>query len=191
VDEREVSARDAVMGIAASGTTPYVRGALRRAKERGAATIFFTCNPGVQAPIAADVEIRTLVGPEVVTGSTRMKAGTATKLVLNTITTGAMIRMGRVYENLMVDLRATNEKLRDRARRILAAVTGMDAAQAQPLLDAADGRVKTAIVMHALRVDRTEAERRLAAYDGSVRRAIALSRSGAEGGRSARGRIGS
>ncbi len=172
LDERGVCERDVVVGIATSGVTPYVRGALRRAKEIGAGTIFLTCNPDVPAPCAVDVEIRPIVGPEVVTGSTRMKAGTATKLVLNTLTTGAMIRMGRVYENLMVDLRATNEKLRDRARRIIMTVTSLDADAAQQLLDAAGGEVKTAIVMHARGVGREEAERLLAACDGFVRKAI-------------------
>ncbi len=173
LDERGVTGQDVVMGVATSGITRYVHGALRRAKELGCGTVFFTCNPSVPAPCDVDVEVRPVVGPEVVTGSTRMKAGTATKLVLNTITTAAMIRMGRVYENLMVDLRATNDKLRDRARRILMAVAPLDETQAQELLDAAGGRVKTAIVMHALGVDCEEAERRLDACDGFVRRAIA------------------
>ena len=172
LDERGVTAKDVVVGIAASGTTPYVRGALRRAKEMGCVTVFFTCNPSVPAPCEVDVEIRPIVGPEAVTGSTRMKAGTATKLVLNTLTTAAMIRMGRVYENLMVDLRATNEKLKDRARRITMTVAPMGEEEARALLDAAGGRVKTAIVMHALGVGCEEAERRLEECGGFVRRAI-------------------
>jgi len=173
LDERGVTERDVVMGVATSGITRYVHGALRRAKVLGSGTVFFTCNPSVPAPCDVDVEIRPIVGPEVVTGSTRMKAGTATKLVLNTITTAAMIRMGRVYENLMVDMRASNDKLQDRARRIIMTVTPLDEAQAQDLIDAAGGKVKTAIVMHALGVDCEEAERRLGACGGFVRRAIA------------------
>ena len=172
IDDRGVCAEDVVMGIATSGTTPYVHGALQRAKQIGCKTIFFTCNPDVHTPIEPDVEIRPIVGPEVVTGSTRMKGGTATKLVLNTLTTGAMFRMGRVYENLMVDMRATNEKLKDRAQRILVTVAGIARDEAQTLLERADGRVKTAIVMHALAIDQDAAERRLAECDGFVRKAI-------------------
>ncbi len=120
MDEKGVGANDFVLGIATSGTTPYVHGALVRAKERGARTGLLLCTPPTEQMLERyDVVIAALVGPEVVTGSTRMKAGTATKLVLNTITTGAMIRLGKVFGNLMVDLRATNEKLRDRSERIL------------------------------------------------------------------------
>ena len=172
IDDAGLRRDDVLVGIATSGTTPYVHGALRRAKDIRAGTVFLTCNPDVQAPVEPDVEIRPVVGPEAVTGSTRLKAGTATKLVLNTLTTGAMIRTGRVYENLMVDLKATNAKLRDRAWRIVMAVTGLSPPDAQALLDQAEGRVKTAIVMHALALDRRAAEQRLAACGGFVRRAI-------------------
>ena len=172
MDEAGLAPSDVLVGIATSGTTPYVHGALRRAKEIGAGTVFITCNPDVQTQVEPDVQIRPLVGPEAITGSTRLKAGTATKLVLNTLTTAAMIRTGRVYENLMVDLRATNSKLRDRAQRIVMTVTGVDRAQAQALLERADGRVKTAIVMQALGVDATAAQQRLDTCGGFVRRAI-------------------
>ena len=172
IAERGLAAVDVVMGIATSGTTPYVHGALEYAHGIGCRTIFFTCTTGVQPSIAVDVIIRPITGPEVVTGSTRMKAGTATKLVLNTITTGAMIRMGKVYGNLMVDLRAVNEKLRDRSRRIVADETGLQQDEAQALLDRAEGHVKTALVMHARDIDRDAAKRRLADADGFVRRAI-------------------
>jgi len=172
MDERGVQANDVVMGIATSGTTPYVHGALCRAQAIGAGTIFMTCNRRVPAPGEPDVVIRPLVGPEVVTGSTRMKAGTATKLVLNTITTGAMIRTGRVYGNLMVDLRVTNAKLQDRVERIVMAVTGVAPAEARSLLQRADGRAKTAIVMHLLGVGPEEAEQRLAACGGFVSGAV-------------------
>ena len=181
IDDRGVCANDVVMGIATSGTTPYVHGALERAKQIGCKTIFFTCDPNVCAPVEPDVEIRPIVGPEVVTGSTRMKGGTATKLVLNALTTGAMIRMGRVYENLMVDMRATNEKLKDRAQRILMTVAGIGRDEAQTLLERADGRVKTAIVMHAVGIGRDAAEGRLAECDGFVRQAIEGSQ-GSHGG---------
>jgi N-acetylmuramic acid 6-phosphate etherase len=149
IDEREVGPRDFVFGIATSGTTPFVHGALGRAKERGARTGFLLCTPPDPALHARyDVVIAPLVGPEVVTGSTRMKAGTATKLVLNTITTGAMIRLGKVFGNLMVDLRATNQKLQDRSERILVEVLELDRERARMLLAQAGGSVKTAIAMY-------------------------------------------
>ncbi len=149
IDEKQVDSRDVVMGIAAGGTTPYVRGALARARQRGARTVFLTCVQAIAGDPAVDVTIRPLVGPEVVTGSTRLKAGTATKLVLNAITTLAMVRMGKVYENLMVDMRATNAKLRDRSERIFATVTGADRGVAAEWIGKADGHVKLAVVMYA------------------------------------------
>src|SRR5204863_3917866 len=122
-------------------------GALRRASELGAKTIFLSCVQNVPDEPAVDVVIRPLTGPEVITGSTRLKAGTATKLVLNTLTTLAMVQLGKVYENLMVDLRATNQKLWDRGARIVATLTGLDREKAMNLLRAADGHVKAAVVM--------------------------------------------
>ncbi|HEU4698490.1 MAG TPA: N-acetylmuramic acid 6-phosphate etherase [Gemmatimonadales bacterium] len=170
MDEHAVGERDVVVGIAASGTTPFVRAALERARARGARTVLVTCaEPPAALRATCDVCVAVLVGPEVVTGSTRMKAGTATKLVLNTITTGAMIRLGKTYGNLMVDLRVWNEKLVDRSQRIVMEVAGVDRATAQRHIEAADGRVKTAIVMARLGVDRTEAERRIAAHAGRLR----------------------
>jgi N-acetylmuramic acid 6-phosphate etherase len=160
------------MGIAACGLTPFVRGAVTRSKRLGAATIFFTCAPEVRKVIKADAIINPVVGPEVVTGSTRMKAGTATKLVLNTITTGAMIRMGKVYGNLMVDLKATNSKLRDRSERIVMAATGLHRPSARRLLKRAGGGVKIAVVMHRRKVDRGEAVRLLKESGGFLRIAI-------------------
>ncbi|HET7458385.1 MAG TPA: N-acetylmuramic acid 6-phosphate etherase [Gemmatimonadaceae bacterium] len=174
VDERGVSANDFVVGIAASGTTPYVRGALERARERGARTAIVACSPPPPALVAAvDVAVVPIVGPEVVTGSTRLKAGTATKLVLNAITTGAMIRLGKVYGNLMVDLRATNDKLRDRSERIVAEVCAVSRDEARALLAAAGGVVKTAIVMQKRGLSRDDAERALDAAGGVVRRVVA------------------
>src|SRR5205823_1672983 len=129
-----IGANDVVMGIAAGGTTPFVHGALRRAAERGAKTIFLSCVQPVANEPTVDVVIRPLTGPEVVTGSTRLKAGTATKLVLNTITTVAMVQMNKVYENLMVDLRATNTKLWDRAARNVSTLTKLPRDQAMELL---------------------------------------------------------
>jgi N-acetylmuramic acid 6-phosphate etherase len=173
MDEHGVTARDLVVGIAASGTTPYVRAALERARAIGARTGIVACSPPPDELVAAvDVAILPIVGPEVVTGSTRMKAGTATKLVLNAITTGAMIRLGKTYGNLMVDLRATNNKLRDRSERIVAEVCGVPRDEARRLLAAADGRVKTAIVMHKLSLPREEAERTLGQAGGVIRRVV-------------------
>lgn len=164
---------DFVIGIAASGTTPYVRRALEHARSVGASTALVACSPppdDVRA--AADIVILPITGPEVVTGSTRMKAGTATKLVLNTITSGAMIRLGKTFGNLMVDLRATNAKLRDRSERIVMEVCDIARDDARALLKSAGGVVKTAIVMQCLGVDAAEAERRLEAAGGIIRRAI-------------------
>ena len=171
IREQNVVAGDVVIGLAASGTTPYVRGALAEARARGATTGLIACSPPPEAMRAtADILILPIVGPEVLTGSTRMKAGTAQKLVLNTITTGAMIRIGKSYGNLMVDLRATNAKLTDRAQRIVMETTGEDREGASTLLERAGGVVKLAIVMHALGVDRAGAERLLDDAGGVIRR---------------------
>ncbi|MEW6251903.1 MAG: N-acetylmuramic acid 6-phosphate etherase, partial [Planctomycetota bacterium] len=159
MDELDVGPRDVVLGITTGGTTPYVHGAIQRAKERGARTVFFACVAGEHVASAADVEIRVLVGPEVITGSTRLKAGTATKMVLNMITTVAMVRIGKVYQNLMVDVNTrANRKLVDRGTRMIQTVTGLAREPARALLEQAGGHVKTAIVMHARGLDRATAE---------------------------------
>ena len=168
-----MSSADFVIGIAASGTAPYVGAALTRAKALGAYTAIVACSPPPTSLLSTvDIAIIPLVGPEVVTGSTRMKAGTATKLVLNTITTGAMIRLGKTYGNLMVDLRATNAKLSDRAERIIAEVCNLSRDEARTLLQKANGTVKTAIVMYLLDLSREDAERRLAQHDGIIRHVV-------------------
>jgi len=172
MDEKNVGAKDTVMGIAAGGTTPFVHGALRRARERGAKTVFLSCVQPVEGEAEVDVVIRPLVGPEVLTGSTRLKAGTATKLVLNTITTLAMVRLGKVYGNLMVDLRATNQKLWDRGARIVSTLTGLERAEAMELLKRADGHVKAAVVMNAKKVDLAGAREMLVRAGGRLREAI-------------------
>ena len=173
VDALDVAAGDLVIGIAASGTTPYVRAALERARERGASTAIVACSPPPGELLRmVDVAIVPLTGPEVVTGSTRMKAGTATKLVLNTITTGAMIRLGKTWGNLMVDLRATNAKLRDRSERIVMEVCGVTREDARAVLEGAGGRVKTAIVMQKRGVDADAADRLLAEAGGIIRRVV-------------------
>jgi N-acetylmuramic acid 6-phosphate etherase len=175
VDDKFVGANDVVMGIATGGTTPFVHGALNRARERGAKTIFFSCVQPVPNEPPVDVVIRPLTGPEVLTGSTRLKAGTATKLVLNQITTLAMVQLGKVYENLMVDLRATNTKLVDRATRMVATLTGATRKEAADLLQKADGRVKVAAVMYQRKVDAAEAVRLLESSGGNLRAAFAAS----------------
>jgi len=172
VDEKHIGPADVVMGIAAGGTTPFVHGALRRAAERGAKTIFLSCVQPVPNEAKVDVVIRPLTGPEVITGSTRLKAGTATKLVLNTITTIAMVQLGKVYENLMVDVKASNAKLVDRGTRMVATLTGLDREAAAELLQRAEGHVKTAVVMHHRDASIAEARRLLELADGSLRRAM-------------------
>jgi N-acetylmuramic acid 6-phosphate etherase len=173
MDEHNVGERDVVVGIAASGTTPFVHGAIERARGRNARTAIIACTPVSEKLLAhVDVAVIAIVGPEVVTGSTRLKAGTATKMILNMITTGAMIRIGKTYGNLMVDLKATTAKLRDRSERIGAEVCGVTREEAGALLAAADKRVKTAIVMQKLGVDREAAERALIAGGGVIRRVV-------------------
>jgi N-acetylmuramic acid 6-phosphate etherase len=172
MDARNIGTADVVMGIATGGTTPFVQGALRRAAERGAKTIFFCCVAPFPGEPKTDVTIRPITGPEILTGSTRLKAGTATKLVLNQITTLAMVRLGKCYENLMVDLRATNQKLWDRGARIVAMLTGLERAAAMDLLRRADGQVKLAVVMHKRSVDIEQAKTLLAGAKGFLRAAL-------------------
>jgi len=172
VDSKQVTSKDVVMGIAAGGTTPYVHGALRRARALGAKTLFLTCVQAVRNEPEVDVTLRPLVGPEILTGSTRLKAGTATKLVLNTITTLAMVQMGKVYENLMVDLRASNTKLWDRAARIVSTLTGLSRDEAMNVLKAADGHVKLAVVMHKRKLPADQAKAILDQAGGRLRKAI-------------------
>ncbi len=173
MDQAGVTAKDFVLGIAASGTTPFVRAALSRAQTIGAAAGLVSCSdpPRVLAE-TCDVLVLPKVGPEALTGSTRMKAGTATKLVLNTLSTAAMIRLGRAYGNLMVDLTALSDKLRDRGERIVMECCGVDRGAARRAIDAAGGSVKLAIVMAKRGVGKEEAERLLAAAGGFVRRAV-------------------
>lgn len=168
LDELGVNANDTVVGIAAGGTTPYVLGGVEYAKSLGARTGMLTCTP-VEQSAWCDVLIAVETGPEVVTGSTRMKAGTATKMVLNMITTGAMVHSGKVYGHLMVDLRATNDKLRDRASRIISQIAHLDRNASFDLLDRADGSVKPALVMHALSLTLDQANDLLEKHSGRLR----------------------
>jgi N-acetylmuramic acid 6-phosphate etherase len=172
MDRRDVGPADAVVGIAASGETPFTVAAVRRARLRGAWTAGIACNAGSSLESACDVAIVPLVGPEVLAGSTRLKAGTAQKLVLNMLSTLAMVRLGKVYGNLMVDVRATNAKLRRRAARIVAAAGRADAHRAETALERAGGCVPVAIVMLRLGLDAEAARTRLDHAGGSLRRAL-------------------
>jgi N-acetylmuramic acid 6-phosphate etherase len=165
---------DVLIGISASSVTRYVRGALAAARRRGARTVLVTCAPSRGLSRLADVVVAIRTGPEVLTGSTRLKAGSATKAALNAITTAAMVRLGKAYENLMVDLRQGSAKLQDRARRIVAAAAGVDEREARRLIRGAGGEAKTAIVMGRLRIAPEEARRRLVAAGGHVRRALTV-----------------
>lgn len=170
--DRGFKAGDALVGIAASGRTPYVLGSLEYARSLGALTVGLSCTPNSEIAAAAEIAITPAPGPEILTGSTRLRAGTATKLVLNMISTGVMIRLGYVYGNLMVNVQPTNEKLTDRARRIIATIAGVSYDEASELLAAA-GSVRTAIVMHKRHLSRHEAEARLLAAGGRLRAALA------------------
>lgn len=171
---RGLCERDVVFGIAAGGTTPFVHGAIDFARSRGAATVFLACVPREQAPDRADVSVRIVSGPEVIAGSTRLKAGTVTKLALNTVTTVAMAQLGKVHGNLMVDVDTSkNVKLVERGARIVSALTGLGRDAALALLSAAGGQVKVAVVMHHKRLSREAAAAALAQAGGVLRRALA------------------
>jgi len=172
ITNKHVRAKDIVVGLAACGMTPFVHGALKQARKIGAVTVFITCAPEAVEHIPAEIIINPVVGPEVVTGSTRMKAGTATKLVLNTLTTGAMIKLGKIYGNLMVDLKATNDKLRDRSVRIVMEMTKLNRPGARRLLARAQGQVKAAIVMHFRRTNLAGALKMLEENEQFLRKAI-------------------
>jgi N-acetylmuramic acid 6-phosphate etherase len=173
IDEKGLNDHDCLVGIAASGTTPFVRGALMRAQQLGARTMVIACTPvSSQITSIVDVAMVAITGPEVVTGSTRLKAGTATKMILNMLTTGAMIRLGKTWGNLMVDLRATNIKLKDRSERILMESCSISRDDARTLLDAAGGSVKVAIVMHRAGISHQEAVTRIHDAGGLIRRVI-------------------
>ncbi len=167
-----VTAADVVCGIAASRRTPYVVGAVEHARAVGCRTLFVTCNPRSEFNLDVDVAICPVVGPEVIMGSTRMKAGTAQKLVLNMITTASMVRLGKVYHNMMIDLQMTSKKLVERSKRVVMMVTGVDYEEAASVLEIADGHVKTALVMILSKVSVDEARGRLEKSGGFVRAAI-------------------
>ena len=163
---------DALVGIAAGGTTPYVHGGLTHARSLGALAIAMACVPAEQVPMPCDIDIRLLTGPEVLTGSTRLKAGTATKMALNILSTGVMVRLGKVYGNRMVDVAVTNAKLEDRALRILADLAGVERERGRELLAASEGSVKLALLMAQQQLTAAEARSRLEACGGQLRSAL-------------------
>lgn len=175
LQQRNFGTRDALVGIAAGGTTPYVLGALELAQEIGALAISMACVPADQAPMPADLDIRLLTGPELLTGSTRLKAGTATKMALNILSTGVMVRLGKVYGNRMVDVAVTNSKLEDRALRILRDLAGVERDKGQELLLRSGGSVKRSLLMALRQLETEEAEALLQTCDGDLRRALQAS----------------
>lgn len=172
VDHLNVTDKDVIIGLAASGRTPYVHGVLKRANSIGCVTVMVTTVSEEQVEVDVDYLVAVPVGPEVLMGSTRMKSATAQKMILNMFTTGAMIRLGKVYENVMVDLQLTNKKLEERAKRIVMSLSGIDYNEASQLLDEADNHVKTALLMALTNVDRKTAEKKLEENDGFIRRAL-------------------
>ena len=172
LERRGLEASDVLVGIAASGSTPYVAGAMAHARDAGATTIGVSCNRPAAIADLADIMIAPVVGPEVLAGSTRMKAGTATKMVLNLLSTGAMVRLGKTYGNLMVDLRASNRKLERRSLGLLMTLTGLDRAAAEGVLSDCGGELKTAVVAIRLGIAPAPARARLAAANGRLREAL-------------------
>lgn len=172
IAQRHITQLDVVMGITAGGTTPFVHGALNAARQRGAMTIFMACVPSEQVSFDADIDIRLLTGPEVLAGSTRLKAGTVTKLALNILSTGVMVKLGKVYGNRMVDVAVTNQKLRDRALRILEDLTGLSREAAGFLLERSGKWVKLALLMHWTNLAKEEGEKLLLEHQNNLRNAV-------------------
>ena len=170
--EHQISTNDVVVGITAGGTTPYVHGAIAEANKRQATTIFMACVPRDQFQIDVDVDIRLLVGPEILAGSTRLKAGSVTKLALNILSTGAMVQLGKVYGNRMVDVSVTNSKLLDRSLRILGDLTDLSRPDAAALLERSNNKVKTALMMYWSGLDPNASEQILAQNQGNLRQAL-------------------
>jgi len=173
IEIRGIQAQDVVVGITAGGTTPYVHGAIQAAQRQGATTIFIACVPADQVQVTADVDIRLIVGPEVLAGSTRLKSGTVTKLALNILSTGVMVKLGKVYGNRMVDVAVTNQKLEDRALRILQDLTDLSRPDAAVLLQKSGQRVKLALLMQWTGLDAAAGEALLENSQGNLRRAVA------------------
>jgi N-acetylmuramic acid 6-phosphate etherase len=172
IAQRQITQLDVVVGITAGGTTPFVHGALNAARQRGASTIFIACVPASQVSFEADVDIRLLTGPEILAGSTRLKAGTATKLALNILSTGVMVKLGKVYGNRMVDVAVTNQKLRDRALRMLQDLTGLSREAAGFLLERSGKWVKLALLMHWTGLEKDAGHQLLTQHQGNLRAAV-------------------
>jgi N-acetylmuramic acid 6-phosphate etherase len=172
IADRKIGQYDVVVGITAGGTTPYVHGALKAAKARGATTVFIACVPSTQVSADVDIDIRLITGPEILAGSTRLKAGTVTKLALNIISTGTMVRLGKVYGNRMVDVAVTNNKLRDRALKILQDLTGLGRDAANSLLENSGKHVKLALTMHWTGLDKNSSQELLSQHQDNLRVAI-------------------
>jgi N-acetylmuramic acid 6-phosphate etherase len=170
--DNQIGDRDVVVGITAGGTTPYVHGAIAAAKQRGAKTVFIACVPANQVASSADIDIRLPVGPEILSGSTRLKSGTVTKMALNILSTGTMVKLGKVYGNRMVDVSVSNTKLLDRALQMIQDLTQLERSAASELLEASGRSVKVALLMHWTKVDRDRAEKILAEHHGQLRSAI-------------------
>ncbi|MEA5514594.1 N-acetylmuramic acid 6-phosphate etherase [Nodularia sp. UHCC 0506] len=180
IAQRHITQLDVVVGITAGGTTPFVHGALNAARQRGAKTIFMACVPTEQVRFDADVDVRLLTGPEILAGSTRLKAGTATKLALNILSTGVMVKLGKVYGNRMVDVAVTNQKLRDRALQMLQDLTGLSREAAGFLLERSGKWVKLALLMHWTGLDKDAGDRLLAKHQGNLRVAVASHKNDSE-----------
>ncbi|MGQ4647697.1 N-acetylmuramic acid 6-phosphate etherase [Lyngbya aestuarii] len=180
IAHHQITNLDVVIGISAGGTTPFVHGAIQGARQRGATTILIACVPREQVSIETDLDIRLLVGPEILAGSTRLKAGTVTKMALNIISTGVMVQLGKVYGNRMVDVAVTNKKLHDRAVRILQDLTIMSRKEASYLLERSGRRVKLALLMHWTGLDQEKGESLLTAYRGNLRAAVRSCTQGSE-----------
>jgi N-acetylmuramic acid 6-phosphate etherase len=170
--DNNIGEHDVVVGITAGGTTPYVHGAIESAKQRGAKTVFIACVPANQVASIADIDIRLPVGPEILSGSTRLKSGTVTKMALNILSTGTMVKLGKVYGNRMVDVAVTNTKLLDRALQMIQDLTQLERDAASALLDASGRSVKVALLMHWTQVDRSKAEAILSQHQGQLRSAV-------------------
>lgn len=173
IAQRQVTDKDVVVGISAGGTTPFVHGALGAAKQRGATTIAMSCVPAQQVPITVDIDIRLLTGPEILAGSTRLKAGTVTKMALNILSTGVMVKLGKVYGNRMIDVSVTNSKLHDRALRILQELTDLSREEAGFLLERSGRRVKLALLMNWTGLNAEAGQRLLDQHQGDLRTALA------------------
>jgi N-acetylmuramic acid 6-phosphate etherase len=172
VVRRHLTELDVLVGITAGGTTPFVQGALKAARRRGASTVFIACVPAEQVEVPVDIDIRLLVGPEILAGSTRLKAGTVTKMALNILSTGVMVKLGKVYGNRMVDVSVTNKKLQDRALRILEDLTGLSRKEAGFLLEKSGRSVKLALIMHWTHLDKESAQTLLEKHHGQLRQAV-------------------